>query len=134
MPRDDDNTMKIKANSGQTLITLLIFMIIAITITTAAIAMSIVNAKTANALQDSSSAFHVAEGGAENAVLRLLRDPNYNGETLDIGEGTASVTVTRGETLTVTSEGKMNDFVRKVQISTSLSNGLLTILSWKEIF
>lgn len=123
-----------KSQSGQTLIVLLVFMIIAITVTTATIALTVNNSKATSKEEASMTALSVAEGGAENAVLRLLRDPDYSGETLTIGDGTAKISILNGDPIVATVEGQYNDYIRKVQLTASYTNGFFRILSWKEIF
>lgn len=122
--------------TGTVLITLLFFVAIAITITSAAVAVTISNSLGASKIQDSTLARDIAEGGAENALLRLLRNPtSYTGETLTINGGTATITVTtNGSTRSITSVGKLGNFTRTIQITTSYTNNVMTISSWKETF
>lgn len=122
------------SNKGNSLITLLIFMVIGITITTAAVMMTISNSQNTTKFQEGMIAFQVAESGAENAIIRLLRDPNYTGETLTVGTGTAVITVTGTTTKTITSSGTNNNYLRKVQIVASYVNNILTITSWQEVY
>jgi hypothetical protein len=79
-------------------------------------------------------AFQVAESGAENAIIRLLRDPNYTGETLTVGTGTAVITVTGTTTKTIISSGTNGSYLRKVQIVVGYVNNVLTISSWEEVY
>lgn len=119
---------------GQTLVLLLVFMTIAITVTTAAVVMIIVSSRSASALEQSLAAYSVAESGAENALLRILRDPSYAGETLTIGTGTATISVTGADTKTILSVGSGGDFLRQVQVTASYIGGILTVTSWQEVF
>ncbi len=119
---------------GQTLVTLLIFMVIGITITTAAVMMAITNSQNVTKFQEGMIAFQVAESGAENAIIRLLRDPNYTGETLTVGTGTAVITVTGTTTKTIISSGTNGSYLRKVQIVVGYVNNVLTISSWEEVY
>lgn len=121
---------------GQTLITLLFFMIIAVTITSAAVVIIIVNSLSGMKLQEGTLAYEVAQSGAENAVLRLLRNPNYTGEVLTVGDGTATISVSAGlnNSYIATSSGQIGNFVRKVQIDATYMNNLFTVISEKEVF
>ena len=119
---------------GQTLVMLLVFMTMAITATTAAVLMAIVNSQSTLKLDQGNSALAIAESGAENALMRLLRDPAYSGETLSVGGGTAKIDVQDGAVPVVTSVGKNGAFTRTVQIQTMYSNNVLAIVSWKEIY
>lgn len=126
--------MKNFYRKGQALVTLLIFMIITITITSAAVAVMILNSQSANKMQEGLLAYNIAEGGAENAILRLLRDPDYTGETLIMGEGVATITVSGVSPITINSEGRIRNFLRKIRVTTNYNNGIFTISSWKEIW
>ena len=88
--------------SGQTLVLLLVFVAITITITSAAVAMMIINSQSGSRFELREITYTVAESGAENALLRLLRDPDYTGETLTIEDGTATITVTGSSVKTIT--------------------------------
>lgn len=121
--------------SGQALITLLFFVTIAMMITTAAVMMILVSAQSGLEMQQGTIAYYVAKSGAENGTLQLLRNPNYSGETLVVGVGTATITVTSiGNSYTIVSQGTVGNFVRKEQVVLSYTNNLLTVTSEKEIF
>ncbi|OGK16093.1 hypothetical protein A2774_01840 [Candidatus Roizmanbacteria bacterium RIFCSPHIGHO2_01_FULL_39_12c] len=116
---------------GQTLIMLLVFMIIAITVTTAATALILVNSASAQKMEGGIIAYSVAESGIENGLLRLLRNPFYTGETLNLDEGTATITVTGSNPYTITSTGQSGSFTRVLQVVVNY-NGNMTIASWNE--
>lgn len=124
-----------KINKAQILITLLIFMSVGIMITSAAVVLIITNSLGMTKMQEGNLAYSITESGVENALLRLLRNPNYNGETITIGEGTATISVesSGGNQKTITSSGRLGNFLRKIQVIIDYTNNTLTILSWKEI-
>ena len=125
--------MKIKLQNGQALVTLLFFVLISLTITSAAIIIIIANSLSANSFQEGTKAYYTAESGVENALLRLLRDPNYTGETLTIGTTTAKVTVTGTNPKTIVSVGQDGNFERTVQAQATYNNGFYTFSGWKEL-
>jgi hypothetical protein len=118
--------------SGQTLVTLLVFMVIAIAITSSAVVLTISNSLQASKVEQGTIALQIAESGAENALLRLLRNPGYTGETLTVGIGTAIITVT-GTPVKIVSEGINGRFRRKIEVGVNTST-TLTVTSWKEIY
>jgi hypothetical protein len=126
--------IKIK-EKGQALITLLFFVVISLTITSAAIIIIVVNSVSADKLEEGMIAYYAAESGIENALLRLLRDPDYVGETLTIDGATAEVTVTNtsADTKTVVSVGQNGNFKRTVQAQMIYSNGYYSFSNWKEL-
>ena len=120
---------------GQALITLLFFSIIAITVTSAAIIILITNSLSGAKLQQGSIAYEVAQAGIENAKLRLLRDPDYSGESLSVGNGTALITVSKnGEMYTIRSTGTIGSFSRQIQIIATYSASLLTSGLEEEVY
>ena len=125
---------KIQKNlSGQSLITLLFFVLIMVTITSAAVILIVINSRSETRLQQGDLAYYVAESGVENAFLRVLRDPTYTGETnLPVGLGTATIVVTPGNPITILSTGTLGNYVRKVQVTATYTNGYYTITSWTE--
>lgn len=118
---------------GQALVTLLVFMMMATVIISGAVAATIINTQSTGKLAGGEEALKVAEAGADNAVLRLVRDPNYSGEVLTVGGGTATITVTGQATKTVLVEGASGDFRRKVQVLVNYSGNTMNVSSWNEI-
>lgn len=119
--------------SGQVLVILLFFMVITIMITTASVTLIILNSHGASKSEQGEMAYEIAEAGAENALLRLLRDSTYQGETLTVGEGAATITVTGTDPLTITSVGSVNTFSRTVRVVAGYTDYILTIESWNEV-
>lgn len=118
---------------GQALVTLLVFVVVALIVTSAAVTVTLINSQTTQKYSSSEESFAVANAGVDNAILRLLRDPNYTGETLTVGNGTATITVTGSTTKTVVSEGVVDNFKRKIQAIGSFSGTVFTVSSWSEI-
>lgn len=122
-------------NRGAALITLLFFTVIATTITGAAVVILLVNSLSGAKYQQGTIAYEIAQAGIENAKLRLLRDPDYNGETLPVGNGSTVITVTKnGVNYTILSQGTIGNFKRQIQMTASYSANLLIVGSTQEIF
>jgi type II secretory pathway pseudopilin PulG len=119
--------------SGQTLITLLFFMVISLVIIGTAVIVLMLNSQGTTKLEEGIEALAAAEGGAENAVLRLLRNPNYTGEILPIGGGTATITVTGTDPKTITSTAQIGNHIKRVQVVVGYTNNILTVSSWREV-
>ncbi len=131
--------MKIKfSQRGQALITLLFFTIIGVTITSTAVAMILVNSLSGSKQQQGEIAYEIAQSGAENALIRLLRNPSYTSETLPVGSGTATITVTgsgtSGDPYIILSKGTTGIFIREVQVTATYQSNLLTVVSRKEVY
>ncbi|HJQ08396.1 MAG TPA: hypothetical protein VJ836_02830 [Candidatus Saccharimonadales bacterium] len=119
--------------SGQVLVALLAFMATALIITTAATAATISNIQSTSKYSTGEETLQLAETGADNALLRLARDPTYAGETLTIGGGTATITVSGSPTITITSVGRLGDFRRTIQITATRTNNVVAVSSWAEV-
>lgn len=121
-------------NHGQALVTLLFFMIIAITVTTGAIVIILTNSEGATSVSREETAYYAAEAGMENAVLRLLRDRTYTGETLPVGESQVQITVSGNNPYIATSSATLGNYVGKIEAQASYNNYILTVDYWKQIF
>lgn len=123
----------IKDRSGQTLVTLLVFIVVATAVTSTAVAVLINTTRSSSIIGESITATQIADSGAENALLRLLRDPNYSGETLTVGNGTATITVSGSNPKTINSVGRIGDFQKTVQIVVTYNN-TMSVTSWSYVY
>lgn len=127
-----------QSERGQALLTLLFFAIVGTTITSAAIVMIIVNSLSGSKQQEGQIAYDIAQSGAEDSLIQLIRNPAYTGETLPVGKGTATVTVTGSGTSSspyiILSKGTIGTFMREEQITATYQNNLLTVISRGEAY
>lgn len=121
-----------KQSSGQALVVLLFYMIIAMTLTTTAVAVIVSNSLAVTQEEVGNQALVIAEAGAENALLKLIRNTNYTGEILTIASGSATVTVSGDSTKTITSTGNVEGVARVIQVTAGINNGVMTVTSWQE--
>jgi len=126
-----------KYESGQALVMLLFFIMMGVTITTAAIFIIVGNSISATNVNEGEMARTLAETGAENALLQILRG-NYvkEGTTLENiplngGEANVTITSTNG-TATIDSVGTAGNYVKKVRVTVT-KDGMMNVTSWKEI-
>lgn len=123
-----------KKNQGQILINLILITVIVTVIISAVVNIVMSNTIGSSKTQQGLTAFQTAETGIENALLRLLRDPNYTGETMTINGGTDVITVTGTQTnKTILSVGTVGNFQRKIQSNITYNNFVLTVTSWQEV-
>lgn len=126
--------MKLPLNqSGQALTVLLFFVVITLIITSATVILVILNSTGASKYEQSNMAYDVAEAGIENALMRLLRDPAYTGETLTVDSGVATISVNGTNPVIITSTGIFNNFRRQIRVVAD-TNSILSIGSWTEVF
>ncbi len=123
------------AKSGQALVTLVVFVAMAVIVASSAVIIAANNIQGASKVSIAEETLAIAEAGADNAILRLLRDPNYTGETLTVGSGTAVVTATGSATKTINSRATYLGFRRSIQVIATYAtgSGTISVTSWKEI-
>src|SRR5579871_1445652 len=80
----------LNSEQGQSLITLLFLMVISLIIFSAVIIIAFTNNLSASTAQQGDLAYVIAENGIENALLQLLRNPSYTGETVPSNGGNAA--------------------------------------------
>lgn len=122
------------ASRGQALVVLLVFIVISITITSAAVVIILVNSRATTRFEQGVTTVALADSGAENALLRLLRDPQYSGETLTIGPDSVTVNVSGTSTKTIRSGATAGKYLRDVEVTAIATPGGITVTSWKEVF
>ena len=123
-----------KKKNGQALVMLLVFVIVSLTITSASVSLMILNSSAASIREVGAATLAIAEAGAEEALLRIVRDPEYVGGTLTIGLGHATVEVSGTSPKTIMSRGEDGAIVRAVEVVTTVANGVWTVISWREVF
>lgn len=119
--------------SGQALVTLLVFVASAILITSGAVAVAISNAKSTTLLETSAEVYQSAEAGIENAVLQLERNPAYTGETITVGNQTVTIAVTGSPPTTITATSTGYGSKRTIEAIGMFTNYAFVISSWKEL-
>lgn len=122
-----------KFQKGQTLVLLLVFVVMAIVITTAATLIISTNSTSVTNVSQGMATKHMAEAGIEKALLSLLRDPNYSGETFNIDTGNVISTVSGTTTLTIDSTATNGNFIKRVEVVATYSDNVLTVNSWKDV-
>lgn len=118
--------------TGHIVIILLVVSLVAVAISSAAVAWIIDDTYAGSRIQRGLKTFVAAETGIENAMLRLLRDPSYTGESLVVDDATVTISVTGGSNKTITSQASLENFSKKIEVQTEYTEGVLTIISWSE--
>ncbi len=123
-----------QTQSGMALTTVLVFSAVAIIIITLGITLTVIQASSSRQFIAAEQALTLAEAGMENALIRLIRDPNYSGETLTLTAGTATITVVAdGTNRIVTVVGENATASRHLQAIVAEENGSSVLTSWQEI-
>lgn len=124
-----------RKDSGQILTSVLVFMAFGLSVIALSATLTIINIQNTGKLSRSEQASVYAEAGAEEAILRLIRDPGYSGGTLALSsDATIAIQIATNDTSrTVTSTATYSGFTKKIQAVVSLANSKATLISWKQI-
>lgn len=124
---------KKRSQAGQALTPVLVVVAVAMTLSASAVSITIANTQASSAQSIGQEALSVAQAGVDNALLRLLRDPTYSGETLTVGSYTTLVTVSGTSTKTISSTATVAGFTRSLQVSAAYTGLDLAITNWQEL-
>jgi hypothetical protein len=122
-----------KTQPGQILVSVIIFMALGLTVIAMSAALTVINLQNTMKYSESAKALSYAEAGAEEGILRLIRDPTYSGGTLPLDAISVTISVvTNGTNKDVTSTAIYNGFTKKILARISLVGDKATLLSWDE--
>lgn len=124
----------LKKQEGQTLVTLLVFSVMAISVAATAVAIMINISRATHITESRTATMSAAESGVENAILRLIRDPGYSGETLSLDTSTITISVSGTDTKTITSTADNGLFRHTIQATASYIDNRLTVTSWNTVY
>jgi|SRR3989344_98231 len=116
-------------DSGQALISLIMISGISLIILTGAILVAVIAAQSSLTTRQSTQSRVSAESGIENAAIRLLRNPAYAGEILNIDSNTVTINIAANK---IDSQGKVGSVIKRIESDFQLNNSILRILSWKD--
>lgn len=119
--------------SGQALTVLLVIAALSMAIVGTAVSVIATNSAAGSRSVVAQQSLALAESGAEEALLQLLRNPTYTSETLTTAAGIATITVTGTNPKTIISSAVVSTYRRRIQVVAGYSGGMLSVQSWKEI-
>lgn len=120
---------------GQAMVMVILVTVTLISVVTATTAMVVTNSLSTMREEQGAHALEIAESGAEEALLRLLRDPTLTTSTpitLTVDGGYATVEVSGTNAKAIVSRGIVGEYVRTLNITAQYSQGKLVINSWQE--
>jgi hypothetical protein len=117
---------------GQALTSLLIIMFVGLSIITTSVGLLNSSLLSTSRLVESNEALSVAESGAEDALIKILRNPNYIGSTLPVDGGLATINIATTNPFTFISTGVVGSHQRSIKVTINNQNGITTVTSWKE--
>ena len=123
-----------KKQSGQALIMVILIGIVALVAVVSATTLVISELKKNTATIFGVTQYQITYGALENAFMRLLRNPNYTGETVTLAGSTCYITVT-GDAMIKTIESRCSNgtYVRKAGATASFTDGIMIISGIAEL-
>ena len=125
--------MKKNNSGGFALVILMFLMVLAVTVITAAVSLMILGSASSTLLISGDSTKSIADSCIENAIIRLIRNPAYSGESLDINEGNCQITVTGLTDKTVSAQANYGNKKKRVEVNLNLNNNIISLISWKDV-
>jgi hypothetical protein len=122
-----------RKTKGQALLPLLIIIVIVLSLGAAAIELAISNVLVDRFFQDNIDLFYTTEAALENGFLRLLRNPAYSGESLQIGSASCTITVSGGSPAVVLANCDTTRQVKKIQGEVTFAAGTMNVDNIREI-
>ena len=126
-----------RSRAGQALVGLLSFMAIIVIVISAAVVVTLINTQTTSGYALSERLFTFGESGAEDATLRLLRNPDFTNSTTTYGVLNPTMSVIIGvsgaSSKTITINAQFDGMVRKFQTTGSFSGTVFTLSTWQEL-
>jgi len=121
--------------SGQAMVLVILVGVMLTSVVTLSVTLVTEAALASSRVQGGRRALVVAESGAEEGLLRLLRNPSLEatGMSLTVGGQEAIVDVTGTGSKTITSTATVGEYLRRVEVQASFVGGQLTITSWREL-
>lgn len=120
-------------NKGQALVTLLVFTAVALVIAGGIAMLAVSSTQSTSLYTQNINAYYLAEAGIENALIQLIRDSSYRGETLNLENGTVTITVSGRDDRSITAVGDTGTYKRTVEVKGTYEENKFIITSWEEI-
>lgn len=118
---------------GHILVVILVLMVVGITIVAMSLALVISTTQSLGGAMTADRVHAAAEGGIENAILKLLRDPTYTGEEMIVDDLPVTLAVTRGTQTVIVATAESGAFTQRYRVVLERISGVLTIISWQQI-
>jgi len=116
------------------LVAILIITTAALAIAMAVATVSSSEVKMSSGAKQSSEAYFLTEACLENALMRLARTDTSFPPSFTTSQGTCTIKITGSAPYEILATGQIGEAYRKIQTTVSISNEVLTIQKWEEIY
>jgi len=116
------------------LIAVLIIMAVTLSIGLSLNILSIGETQSGLLKQQSAQSFAIADSCLQEAYLRIERDNDYPGGSLNIGQGSCNITVVpQGADRIITVDSDVDGIIRKIESSVTIVGNNIQFNFWKEL-
>jgi type II secretory pathway component PulK len=127
----------LKSKYGQAMIAILLVVALALIFITTTAVIYTSEADFSFNTRKSNEVYYNGEAALENAIIRIIRNPNYLGETLTLDDGSAIISVSIGpsptqKTINIKSISNSHKFIRNIQAIIDTNNHVVSLVSWRE--
>lgn len=119
--------------AGQAMLPVILIMLTVLILGTAGLHLSLGGLMISRASFEGERVLMAAEGALENGLLRLLRQPGYTGETLQVAGFDCTITVSGEAAKTVSSVCHSPVIQRGLRASVTFINGEMLVSDYEEI-
>ena len=120
-------------NKGQALIPVLIIMLITMILGVGVLHLSIGSLLLNSYWLEGEKVLMATEGALENGLMRILRNPGYSGESLQINEINCTIETSGQAPVVMTAECSSLRSKRRLQAEVSFINGEMLVSNYQEV-
>lgn len=120
-------------NRGQALLPLLILLLLVLTLGVGVLQLSIGGMLISSSSQGGEAVLVATEGALENGLMRILRNPSYSGESLQVGGIPCTISTSGSTTILMVASCNSGRSIRKIKAEISSNQGRMVVNNIKEI-
>lgn len=122
-----------RKNRGQALLPVLIIMVIVLTLGVGTLYLNVGGLLLGSYSQEGEKVLMATEGALENGLLKILRNPFYSGESLQVEGTPCTISVSSPTPTVMTAECNSGRAIRRLQAEVSFVDGEMFVDNLKEV-
>ncbi|MFC1727003.1 hypothetical protein ACFL0Y_00600 [Patescibacteria group bacterium] len=125
--------MSKRKNQGQALIPILIILLIILTVGAGSLYLSLGSLLLSSSSSTGEKVLVSVEGAVENGLMRILRNPNYSGESLQVAAMPCTIDISGLNPWTMTAQCDSGQAIRRLQAEVNFIDGEMIVSNLQEI-
>lgn len=123
--------------SGQAMISILLVLALSLIFITTTAMIYLTEGDLSFNTKKSNEIYYNGEAALEDAIMKLVRNSNYSGETLTLDDGSAIISVVLGpgpdqKTINVKSISNSGKYIRNLSAVVGTGGRIISLVSWRE--